>query len=221
MKRVLTCFFTLLLSYYCSGQAFTKVHHNLSSDKKKLLVEKESERINKATFIVILPFYKSKVDHLNEMLSNSNNDKAEKRMTQLQKKTIADRDSFNLDYLNNFAYGFTETKVEFIYDKDLLLFLEEPNTRYFLSGLYENKPDQKFEETYFFGGFYHDRTSNSSSGYYFVVSDEKLNIYPKSMFSMIRVDNILTHLLSFGFNNKHGRAETIGKKVNNKMEKIQ
>ncbi len=222
MKLTYTLLLIFAISHLCVGQAFKKELHNLPTEERNQLILEESERIKDATLIIILPYYKAKIDRFNELLAHpSTDEKSKKRIIHLQESTIADRDSFNLDFFNDFTKEYTQTKVEFIYDKDLNQFMDEPNTRFLLNSLYEHKSDTKYNDDYFFGGFYHERSTNSSSGYYFVVANEKLNIYPKSMFPLLKVDNVLTHILTFGFNKKYGRADIIGKKTNNKMEKIQ
>lgn len=222
MQSIFSCILALLISYHCNGQAFKKDLFNLSADERAELTSRESERIKNATLIIILPYYESKISRFEQLLNNPEADnKSAKRVQYLLNSTIADRDSFNLDFLNNFTKEYTRTKVEFLYDKDLSHFIESPNTRFFLSDLGQYKTDQKYSNEYFFGGFYHERSSNSTGGYYFVIADDELKIYPKSMFSFIKVDNTLVHILTFGFSKKFGRADIIGKKVNARMEKNQ
>ncbi len=196
---------------------------SLSSLDRNELALQHVQTLKNGSLIVVLPYYENKIAHLQNLLEAPQlSPKKKKRVEKLITKTLSERDSSNLNFINNFPKGYTFSEVFFLYNKDFSEFAKFGDAQLLMD--YKGDPlnaNTPLSKNLYFGHKHRLRAENTAGGYYFVVTTQDLQIIPKPFPSFLPLENtFLTLLTFFDGNNYPVDPMIIGTKVQKKLEKI-
>jgi hypothetical protein len=222
-KTIIWGVFFLTISWKVSAQALKNEWSLLSTQEKNKLALEHALSLKNGCLVVILPTYDKKIAHLQSLIGAPQvSVKKKKRLEKLMVETLADRDTTNVKFMQNFPKGYQFSSLYFLYNKDFVEFINSGDPRWLrdAQGHPLTEAEALCEEIYF-GHKHRLRAENTAGGYYFVITNRDLQIIPKPFPAFLPLENTFLTILTF-FDGKTYSVNplTIGNKVQKKLEKL-